>query len=316
MKCLYYPGCSQKASSIAYEKSFLAVAEKLNIEINELDDWNCCGTTVSISVNEILALTLSARNLAIAENYNNTMHEAQSMKHDFLPVVAPCPSCYVSLSKVNKHFKEKTRFVNLVNESLNKGNLNYNGKVEVLNILDFFANKVGTDLIKQKVSKPLTGLKIAPYYGCQLVTPYASGDDNENPQNLEKLIVALGGTPVEFPYKTQCCGGSMMITKKEQAEQMSCDILKSIDKVEADMIVTPCGLCQVNLDFGKKVSKQYIGKKISLPVFNITQLMGLALGISNKELGLSYKAGARLINAGARLQRVPSQSELNKETVK
>jgi heterodisulfide reductase subunit B2 len=271
MKCLYYPGCSQKASSISYEKSFLAIAKKLGIEIIELEDWNCCGTTVTISVNEILAMTLSARNLAIAEPLD-------------LPLVAPCPSCYITLSKVNKLFKDKSSFVSKINDALGKGGLNYKGKVEVCSILDFLANKVGTEKIKEKVVSPLKGLRVAPYYGCQLVTPYATGDDVNNPQNLEKIIEALGGTPVDFTHKTQCCGGSMMITKKPQAEEMSTGILKSIDKAGADMVVTPCGLCQINLDFAKGVSSHYLGKKISLPVMNVTQMIGMALGVSKSVL--------------------------------
>lgn len=265
MKCIYYPGCSQKASSISYEKSFLAIAKKLGIEITEIDDWNCCGTTVAISVNEILSLTLSARNLAIAEKEN-------------LPLVAPCPSCYISLNKVNKHFKEKSPFIEKINDALGKGGLKYNGKVEVLNILDFLANKVGAEKIREKVTNPLKGLRIAPYYGCQIVNPYASGDDNNNPQNLEKIIEALGGTPVDFTHKTTCCGGSLMFTKKNQAEEMCCSILKSIDKAKADMIVTPCGLCQINLDTAKGVSKHYLDKKITLPVYSITELIEIAFG--------------------------------------
>jgi len=273
MKYIYYPGCSQKASSVSYEKSFLAISKILGVEIIELDDWNCCGTTVSVSLNEILSLTLSARNLAIAEPHK-------------LPVIAPCPSCYITLNKVNKHFKDNTRFVGKINESLEKGALHYNGKSEVLNILDFLVNKVGIDNIKDKVKNPLSGLKIAPYYGCQLVNPYATGDNNSNPQNLEKIITALGATAVDFPHKTTCCGGSLMFTKRSQAEEMCSNILQSIDKANADLIVTPCGLCQINLDTAKKVSKHYIDQKVSLAVVNVTQLIGIAFGLKNQELGV------------------------------
>lgn len=276
MKCIYYPGCSQKASSISYEKSFLAIAKTLGIEIIELEDWNCCGTTVAISLNKILSLTLSARNLALAEPLN-------------LPVVAPCPSCYISLSKVNKLFKENDSVTQKVNEALKEGNLNYKGKVKVYNILDFLINEVGIEKIRQKVTHPLTGIKIAPYYGCQIVNPYATGDNNDNPQNLEKIIEALGAVPVDYPTKTVCCGGSLMFTKKQHAEKMSTDILKTIADAKADLITTPCGLCQVNLDFAKGVSNKYIGEKISLPVLTITQLIGVAFGISQSELMINVK---------------------------
>lgn len=270
MKCIYYPGCSQKASSISYEKSFLAIAKILGIEITELEDWNCCGTTVTISVNEILSLTLSARNLALAEAAG-------------LPVVAPCPSCYSTLSKVNKVFKENFSMAEKVNEALGKGGLHYSGMVKVYNILDFLVHKVGVEKIKEKVVKPLSGVKVAPYYGCQIVNPYATGDDNGNPQNMERIIEALGGTPVDFIHRTTCCGGSLMITKKPQAESMSNVILKSIADAKADVITTPCGLCQMNLEVAENSSAKYSGTKISMPVLSITQLIGVALGISKSD---------------------------------
>jgi heterodisulfide reductase subunit B len=271
MKCLYYPGCSQKASSIAYEKSFLAIAKKLGVEVVELEDWNCCGTTVTISVNEVLSLTLSARNLALAEKHN-------------LPVVAPCPSCYISLKKVNKVFKENPAMAAKVNEALAEGGLHYNGKAEIYNVLDFLVHKVGTDAIRECTVRSMAGYKIAPYYGCQLVTPYSTGDDNDNPQNMEKIITAIGGEAVDFTHRTTCCGGSLMITRKPQAELMSNAILKSIARAGADMITTPCGLCQINLETAEGASSKYNGRKIDLPVLTITQLIGVALGLENSKI--------------------------------
>ena len=220
----------------------------MGVEITEIDDWNCCGTTVAISVNEILALTLPARNLALAEPLG-------------LPVVAPCPSCYVTLNKVNKHFKENSPYVEKVNDALGKGGLHYNGTVEVMSVLDFLVNKVGVEKIREKVVYPLNGVKIAPYYGCQVVNPYATGDDNTNPQNLEKIIEALGATAVDFPYRTMCCGGSLMFTRKKQAEEMCSIILKSITEAHADVIATPCGLCQINLETAEGISSHYLGRK-------------------------------------------------------
>ena len=285
MKCLYYPGCSQKASSISYDRSFLAIAKKLGIEVIELEDWNCCGTTVTISVNEILSLTLSARNLAIAEAAN-------------LPLVAPCPSCYISLNKANKQFKEKSLLSEKANASLNKGGLNYSGNTEVYNILDFLVNKVGVDKIKEKVVTPLSGYKIAPYYGCQIVNPYATGDDSNDPQNIEKIITALGATAVDFSYKTVCCGGSLMFTKKQHAERMCNEILKSIIDAGADIITTPCGLCQINLETAQGKSAEYLGGKISMPVLNITQLIGIALGIDQSSLMTNIKKINKNISTG------------------
>lgn len=272
MKCIYYPGCSQKASSISYEKSFLKISRELGIEMIELDDWNCCGTTVAVSLNELLALTIAARNLAIAEPLK-------------LPVVAICPSCYTAHAKVNNKYKEKNHIIHEVNEALNSVGLNYSGKVKVLNILDFLVNIVGLEKIQRKVKRNLSGLRIAPFYGCQMVNPYSVGDDNRFPQNLENIIRALGAVPVDFPARTACCGGSLMITKKTQAEEMSCNILKSIQLNKADVITTPCGLCQINLDFAKNVSKKYLCKKINIPVLNIGELIEHAFGL--KDYGLN-----------------------------
>jgi heterodisulfide reductase subunit B len=284
MKCLYYPGCSQKASSISYERSFLAIAKALGVEIIELEDWNCCGTTVTISVNEILSYTLSARNLAIAE--------AQD-----LPLVAPCPSCYISLNKVNKLYKERSILVEKINASLNEGGLKYSGKVKVYNILDFLVNCVGVDKIAEKVVEKMDGIRIAPYYGCQIVNPYATGDDNNDPRNMEKIIEALGAEAVEFPYRTMCCGGSLAFTRRPQAESMGNEILKSIANAGADLVATPCGLCQINLDMSKKSSSKYTGRKISLPVVNVAQLVGIALGTEKTDVTKNIRKSNKSITA-------------------
>ncbi|MFH2096322.1 MAG: CoB--CoM heterodisulfide reductase iron-sulfur subunit B family protein [Bacteroidota bacterium] len=276
MKCLYFPGCSQKASSISYEKSFLAICRQLGVELVELNDWNCCGATVAISVNEVVAMTLAARNLALVNDNE-------------LPVVAPCPSCYISLNKVNKVFKGNRQLAGCIKESLQAGGLDYNGKVRVYNVLEFLVKFVGIDTIRQKVLQPLKGMRIAPYYGCQLVSPYSEGDNNDNPTNLETIIAALGGTPVDFPFRTKCCGGSLMITRQHQAERMSCEVLKSIDKEKADIIVTPCGLCQINLDMSKGVFARQLGRKIETPVLNISQLIGFAFDIEPSELHIKSK---------------------------
>lgn len=276
MKCIYYPGCSQKASSVSYERSFLSVCRIMEIEVTEIQDWNCCGATVALSQNELLSLTLPARNLALAAPLN-------------LPVVAPCPSCYVSLKRVNKAFKENNEIATKINLSLKEDGLSYNGSVPVYNILDFLVDYIGLEKIQSHVKRPLAELKVAPYYGCQIVSPYASGD-TANPQALEGIIKALGAIPTVFTAKTRCCGGSLMITRKEQAEKMTCDILKSIDSAGAELIVTPCGLCQINLEFAEGVSTRYLGNKIDLPVLNITQLIGLAFGLDRSNLKISKTA--------------------------
>jgi heterodisulfide reductase subunit B2 len=274
VKYLYYPGCSQKATSRPYEKSFLAVCSRLGVELEEVNDWNCCGATMAISTNKVLALALPARNLAIAEKTG-------------LPVVTPCPSCWLSFKKVNKTYHDEPELAEKVNDALAAGGLTYRGKTNVHHAMDFLVHQVGIEKIQASVRTPLQGLRVAPYYGCQVVRPYADGDDQSNPQNMEKLIAAVGAQSVDFAHRTSCCGSSVMVTRKEVGEKMSLTILRSITEVDADVVATPCGLCQMNLELAGAAGVSVLGDSIRLPVLNITQLLGLALGVPARQLGLS-----------------------------
>lgn len=262
MRFIYYPGCSQKSSAISYEKSFLAVCNVLGIELTELEDWNCCGTTIAISVNKTVSSFLAARNLGLAQKYN-------------LPVVTPCPSCYVSMRRMLKECKENKTQFNQINELLAEEQLAFSTNTEVYHALEFLVSVIGLDTIANKVCNPLKGFRIAPYYGCQLVSPYANGSKSHDPRQLEQLIEVLGAHPVNFPFRTLCCGGSLMFTLKEQAKKLSSMILGSIQETDANLIVTPCGLCQLNLE---------MALKRSLPIINIGQMLGLALGLDPRSL--------------------------------
>jgi len=273
MRCLYYPGCSQKASSRSYEQSFLAVCGPLGIDAVELDDWNCCGTTAAISVNKVLAISLAARNLALAEPMGLTM-------------VTPCPSCRLSLARANEVLSKPGPLADKVRETLAAAGLTYSGGTIVRHVLEFLVHRIGLEKIRQNVRMPLTGVRIAPYYGCQVVRPYAEGDDAQNPQNLERIIEALGGEVADFQLRTTCCGGALMATKQELAQSMSGQILKSIRQAGADVVVTPCGLCQVNLELAQRASKSVVGEDIRMPILNLTQLVGLAFGLAPEQLAL------------------------------
>lgn len=262
MRFIYYPGCSQKSSAISYEKSFLAVCHVLGIELTELEDWNCCGTTIAISVNKTVSSFLAARNLGLAHQYK-------------LPVVTPCPSCYVSMRRTLKECKENKAQFNQISELLAEEQLAFSTDAEVYHALEFLVSVIGLDTIANKVCNPLKGFRIAPYYGCQLVSPYANGSISHDPRQLEQLIEVLGAHPVNFPFRTLCCGGSLMFTLKEQAKKLSSMILGSIQKTDANLIVTPCGLCQLNLE---------MALKRSLPIINIGQMLGLALGLDPRSL--------------------------------
>jgi heterodisulfide reductase subunit B len=273
MKYLYYPGCSSKGTSRAYEESLLNVCRKLGVELQEVEDWNCCGATSVIAVNKVLAFTLSARNLALAESNGTEM-------------VTPCPSCWLMLTKVNKAFHEGAALADRVKQALAAGGLTYNGTVNVRHLLDFLVNVVGVEKVGKAVTNPLKGYRVAPYYGCQIVRPYAESDDTYNPQNMEKLIEALGGEVAPFEGKTACCSGAMMATRKKTGVEMSGEIIKNIKRARANLVVTPCPLCQLNLELAEFDEKQP-WKETELPVLNLAQLVGLGLGLTPKELGFS-----------------------------
>ncbi|MBN1503763.1 MAG: CoB--CoM heterodisulfide reductase iron-sulfur subunit B family protein [Candidatus Eisenbacteria bacterium] len=273
MKYLYYPGCSSKGTSRAYEESLLSVCRKLGIELEELEDWTCCGATSVVAVNKVLAFALSARNLALAEQKGKEM-------------VTPCPSCWLMLTKANNAFREGTEPADKVREALAAGGLTYNGTVNVRHLMDFLVNVVGLEKVRKAVTNPLKGYRIAPYYGCQIVRPYAQNDDTYNPQNLEKIIEALGAEVAQFEGKTTCCSGALMATMKDDGVEMSRNILNSIKRASANIVVTPCPLCQLNLELAEFDEKQP-WKETELPVLNLSQLVGLGLGLAPKELGLS-----------------------------
>jgi heterodisulfide reductase subunit B2 len=277
MKYLYYPGCSLKSSGISYEESLLSVFKKLNIQLEELDDWNCCGATNYMSICESDGYSLTARNLAIAEKQS---------KGGNAEVVAPCAACYMGLLKTNKYISTEHEIKDEVNASLKKIGMVYNGNVNVRHPLDVICKDLGLDALKKAVEKPLKGLKVASYYGCQLVRPMADFDDQHDPQTMDNIVKALGGEPVDWPLKTKCCSGSMTSTIGEIGLRMNFLLLKEAKDRGADVIITACPLCQFNLEcFQDKISRKF-EEDVKLPVYYFTQLMGMALNLSKQEVGL------------------------------
>ena len=270
----YFPGCSSShGGAKAYGRSSQAVAKALDVELIELEDWNCCGSTPYSSVDELTSLCLSARNLALAEKRG-------------LDLVTPCSSCYVMLNRTNSHLKEYPPVKAKVDEALAAGSLEYHGTIRVRHLLDVLVNDVGYDAINSKVKRNLGGLKIAPYYGCQVVRPRPSFDHSENPQSLDKLIASLGGEPVPFPLKSRCCGGALIISEEALALDLIRKLLDSAASNGAECLITVCPLCQTNLDaYQSRVNKKF-KTNFNLPVLFFTQLMGLAFGLSDEDLGL------------------------------
>ena len=270
----YFPGCSSsEGGAKAYGWSAQAVSKILDMELIELDDWNCCGSTPYSSVDELASFCLSARNLALAEKRG-------------LDLVTPCSACYVILNRTNSYLKEYSQVKAKVDEALAAGELEYHGTVRARHLLDVFVNDIGYDEIKSKVKRNLGGLKVAPYYGCQVVRPRPSFDHPEFPQSLDKLMASLGGEPVPFPLKSRCCGGSLIISEEALALDLIGKLLDSALSNGAECLVTVCPLCQTNLDaYQSRVNKKF-KTNFNLPILFFTQLMGVAFGLSDDDLGL------------------------------
>jgi len=273
MKYSYFPGCSLKGTGRAYEESLLPVFAALGVELEELDDWNCCGATAYMAVDEVKACVMASRNLAIAEKTGNR------------ELMAPCSACYLVLNKTKHYLHESPAVYEVVQKALKQGNLSYSGNVPVRHPLDVLVNDIGLDEIKKRVKNPLKGLKVAPYYGCQIVRPYSTFDDQYNPTTMDRLLAALGATVVPFPLKTRCCGGSLTGTLPEPGLLCSYILLKEAIKRGADVIATVCPLCQFNLDgYHDKIEAKW--ESVRIPTVYFTQLLGLAFGLSARQLGL------------------------------
>jgi heterodisulfide reductase subunit B len=273
MKYSYFPGCSLKGLGRAYEESLLPVMKCLGVELAELDDWNCCGATAYMSVDEAKAGVLAARNLAIAE---------KAGPQDLL---TPCSACYLVLNKTKHNIADFPQIKDTVQRALRSANLSYSGNVPVRHPLDVLVHDVGLDVIKEKVVRPLKGLKVAPYYGCQVVRPYATFDDAWNPTTMDRLLATLGAEVVPFPLKTKCCGGSLTGTVPEAGLRLTYILLKEAVRRGADVIAAICPLCQFNLDaYHDQIDRRWGRARIATVYF--TQLMGLAFGLSPEQVGL------------------------------
>lgn len=271
----YYPGCSLESLGKSYHTSTLEVANKLGIDFKELEDWNCCGATAYFPVDELLSYTLSARNLAIAE---------KSGLRDF---VAPCSACFKNAYTTNKYLNSDPDLAEHINFALESDNLHVEGTMHVRHLIEVFIEDIGLDSIKKCVAYPLNNLKVAPYYGCQLVRPRKQNENVENPQYFEDLLLALGADPIEFESKTRCCGGSLIITNRIAALDMVQKLLQDAINNRAQIIATTCPMCNVNLEVYQNQVNREFGTNYSIPVVYFTQLMGSAFGSSPKSLGIN-----------------------------
>jgi heterodisulfide reductase subunit B len=295
----YFPGCSAETVSASYHLSAVETGAKLGVEFKEIEDWNCCGATPYTNIDELLAQSLCARNLAIAER-------------DQLDVVAPCSACFKNLYHTNEHLKTDADLAEHMNFALEADDLHYGGSLAVHHLIHVFVRDVGLDAIRKKVTHPLKGIRVAPYYGCQLVRPDRhDGFDAAGPRYFEDLLSTIGAEPVAFPYRLRCCGASQMIGNRRAALAMVADLLRSAALAQADVIATTCPLCQLNLECYQGDVNREFGTEYRIPVLYFTQLMGLAMGIGQKKLGI----GTELIPPKAVLEcvaRKPAAAEASK----
>ncbi|MCL5022053.1 MAG: CoB--CoM heterodisulfide reductase iron-sulfur subunit B family protein [Nitrospirae bacterium] len=265
MRYLYYPGCSLKGTAVDYEESFLALASPLGIEIKEVEDWQCCGASVAKSVSKELSESLPARTLVKADK-------------EEMDLLMPCSSCYQVHLQIVQKAREDTALV----QRLSLGRI-----PKVKHLLEVLAVDVGAEAITRQVMSPLKGIRALPYYGCLITRPFPLGEESqENPKAMEGLIEATGAQPVSFPYKVDCCGGTLILSREKVALKLCGTILNEAKRLSPDCIVVACPLCHFMLDAKQRAVERESGEKINLPVLYITQLLGVALGLDYGKLGL------------------------------
>jgi len=277
MKYTYYPGCSVSATANLYQDSIDAIAPALGLELEELEDWNCCGATAYMSVKELMSFAISARNLAIAEKHHRD-------------VVTPCSACYTVLNKTNHYFADYPDLRVKIGKALEAGGLSYSGNVRVRHLLDVICTDIGCEKMASLAKKKLSGLKVAPYYGCQIVRPDAGFDDPDEPTTMNKLVEAVSGEGVDYRMKTACCGASLMGTQEDLALRLCRNLLLDAQQNGAHCIVTICPLCQMNLDVYQSKVNRLFKTKFDIPILYFTQLIGVSLGLPLRDLGLNRLA--------------------------
>jgi len=271
MKIGFYPGCSLKGGSREYAESVLAVAKAFEIELKEISDWNCCGATAAHNLNKDLSLSLPTRILAQAE------------KDGLEEILVPCAACYSRLT-VTQH--ELAKDEELRNRICGIINMEYKGTAKILNIIQFIEKYV-LENIRFKMHHNLD-YKVACYYGCLLVRPHdiLKFDRVEDPQSMDKIMRELGATPIDWAFKTECCGAGMSVSRTDLVAKLSGNIIEDALDRGAEAIIVACPMCQSNLDMRRPDIDKYLNRKTKIPAIYITQAIGMALGLGETDLGL------------------------------
>jgi heterodisulfide reductase subunit B len=282
-----------ESSARAYYLSLMEITEPLNMTLTEIEDWNCCGATEYVGISLTPAYALISRNLALASNQANGN----------TTVVAPCSACYLNLAKADHYMRERPTLGTRVNEALAAGGLHYEpGTLKIRHLLDVMINEIGLDQIEKSVTQPLKGLRVAPYLGCMVPRPDYEHrwSGYEYPTELDRLLKALGAEVIDFPLKTECCGGHMTQIGPSTAFELIRRLLHDADLYHADVMVTVCPMCQMNLDAYQRETNHHFKTNYHIPILFFTQLMGLAFGKDPKSLGI----GLELVSAKEALKKI------------
>lgn len=270
----YFPGCSMDSTAVTYKKSFEYIANRIGLELKEIPDWSCCGSTAAHTKNEMMAYALAARNIAIAE--------------EMLPgldIVTPCAACYSRLRYANWAARKDESVRQEIQSVIA---MQYQAKPEILSFLDLFNEPEIREKITSLIQRSLKGLKVACYYGCLMSRPReVTGEtDPENPMKMDEIISLTGAEPVVWDYKTECCGASHQVDAPEAARDLIERIFRNAQANHADAIVTACPLCNMNLDMREAEINRNFGKQYNIPVFQFTELIACAMGAGAAECGI------------------------------
>ena len=262
MKYAYYPGCTIGSTAVEFGRSTDAVCEALDITLEEIEDWNCCGASSAHSLDHDLSLKLPGRNVALAQDMG-------------MDIVTPCPACYQNVLAADNQMRQDEAWRHEMEESLH---FTYTGESHTHHLLQVLSEPEVLDKIRARVVKPLTGLKVVSYYGCVLVRPpsITGWDDPEHPIRMDKVIEAIGAEPVEWSYKVDCCGASMALSHAGIVVKLSTRLGQAALEAGADLVAAACGMCQINLDTRQEAERV-------VPTLYFTELMALAFGVPDVE---------------------------------
>jgi len=277
MKVAYWPGCVSRGFTPELHGSMEKVAPLLDLELIELDRASCCGAGVIAEHSQELADTLNARTFALAEQTGEAL------------MMNICSTCQGSMTECQERLDANNEYRLAINDNLREEGLRYDKAVVNKNLAWVLVEELGLDELRSRVKRPLTGLKVGPFYGCYIVRPRERlGIDAERPRHpyLHQIIEALGGTVIDYAGVYKCCGFPIITMNKEASLKQAGRHLGDALDADADCLVTPCPLCHLNLDLQQPLAEKVVGRELNLPVLHLPQLLGLALGLEPKELGL------------------------------